>query len=237
MPLTDIAGFQIDVRVKPIRSVRLSVLHDGSVRLSVPRKMPWAEAEKFVREHLTWLRKNVEKRLSAPGTELSSPAAFRFEEGGEFIFLGKKCRLHLAPSTDGPACVSLVGETLTLQSPSPLLPKQRQAAVEAWYARQFRSLIQSLLTHWLAAMHEAPLAEVRFRPMTSRWGSCFPVRRVLCFNTRLVFYPQEAIESVVVHELCHLKEASHNARFHALMRHYLPDYQQRSLALKKAWPR
>ena len=81
-------------------------------------------------------------------------------------------------------------------------------------------------------MNEAPLNEIRLKNMVSRWGSMKPQQRIVCFNLRMIFYPIEAIEQVVVHELCHLKEPSHNARFHALMAHYLPDYKQRKLLLR-----
>ena len=69
-------------------------------------------------------------------------------------------------------------------------------------------------------MNEKPLRAVQYKLWKSKWGTMMPTARIATFNIRLIFYPKEAIESVVVHELCHLKEPSHNVRFHALMAHY-----------------
>ena len=63
------------------------------------------------------------------------------------------------------------------------------------------------------------------------FGSCTS-KKHLNFSFRLSLYPYEAIEYVVVHELCHLKEMNHSARFWALVERILPDYQKRRDLLK-----
>jgi predicted metal-dependent hydrolase len=45
-------------------------------------------------------------------------------------------------------------------------------------------------------------------------------------------YPEEAVDLVVVHELCHIKEKNHGPRFYALLEQYLPDYKERKKLLK-----
>lgn len=49
----------------------------------------------------------------------------------------------------------------------------------------------------------------------------------MCINTRLALYPPRCLEYVVVHELVHMLEPSHNARFHELMDGFLPDWRER----------
>ena len=60
------------------------------------------------------------------------------------------------------------------------------------------------------------------RVMKTRWGSCTPKTGAIRINARLAAYPTECLEFVVAHELVHLLEPSHNARFHALLDEFCP---------------
>ena len=71
-----------------------------------------------------------------------------------------------------------------------------------------------------------PMPLVYYKPMISRWGSCDVRQRCICFSAYLVLLPDWCVEHVVVHELCHLLEPSHNARFHALMDKYYPRWRE-----------
>ena len=68
--------------------------------------------------------------------------------------------------------------------------------------------------------------EIRYRAMTSRWGTCKTREGTVCFSLYLLLVPEWCIEHVVVHELCHLLEPSHNAHFHALMDRYFPRWRE-----------
>ncbi len=69
------------------------------------------------------------------------------------------------------------------------------------------------------------------RDMTSRWGSCSVQKGTIRINLQLAKYPEECVEYVVVHELTHLLEPSHNQAFHGYMKQFLPDYKQREKIL------
>lgn len=69
------------------------------------------------------------------------------------------------------------------------------------------------------------------REMKTRWGSCTVGTGRIRLNTRLAVYPDECLEYVIVHELCHLLEPSHNQRFKALMSQFLPDWKERKMKL------
>ena len=74
----------------------------------------------------------------------------------------------------------------------------------------------------------------QLRRMTSRWGSCTPARRSIRINTALAAYPPMCLEFVVTHELCHLIEPSHNARFHALLDRFCPCNRDIAAMLKRS---
>ena len=71
------------------------------------------------------------------------------------------------------------------------------------------------------------------REMKTRWGSCTPDTGRIRLNRRLAAYPNECLEYVMVHELCHLLEPSHNQRFHGLMSGFLPDWKERKKKLNQ----
>ena len=64
-----------------------------------------------------------------------------------------------------------------------------------------------------------------------RYGSCSG-KNSLCFSCFLMNSPEAAIDLVVVHELCHIREKNHGPRFYALLEQYLPDYKERKKLLK-----
>ena len=88
-----------------------------------------------------------------------------------------------------------------------------------------RALVAPMVERHARVMGVSPSA-VSFKPMVSRWGMCRLRERSLCFSTYLLLLPDWCVEHVVVHELCHLLEPSHNARFHALMDRYYPQWRE-----------
>ena len=84
-----------------------------------------------------------------------------------------------------------------------------------------------------AAACGGEMPEIRYRRMKSRWGSCAPSTKVLTFNTRLAYAPEECVEYVVVHEFCHFLYSNHSARFYAVVEAILPDWKNRRDELRK----
>jgi len=61
--------------------------------------------------------------------------------------------------------------------------------------------------------------------MKTRWGSCNPVARTIRLNTDLAKKPRECLEYIVVHEMAHILEPTHTARFVALMDQFMPNWR------------
>jgi len=229
MALTNIEGFSIDVEVKRVRSLRMAVRRDGTLRLSVPYGVSAETVRSFVKANAAWIEKHTAMAQEHNQRE-EEKVLHRFEENEPFTFLGQEYPLHYI-FKETPLRVELCDGALCVTRPKNTASSKVKDAVNAWYFRQMKAVIDEMLAYWLPVMGEKPLAAVRYKTMKSRWGSCKPSQRIVCFNMRLVFYPRKTIEAIVVHELCHLKERSHNARFHALMAHYLPDYKEREKPL------
>ncbi len=88
-----------------------------------------------------------------------------------------------------------------------------------------RELINARAAHWAAALG-LRYNRVSVRAQRTLWGSCSR-RGNLNFNWRLAGAPPEALDYVVIHELCHLREMNHSRRFWAHVAAACPDYRQR----------
>lgn len=94
-----------------------------------------------------------------------------------------------------------------------------------------RALIQSKIERW-NRIYNYSFKSIRIKNMTTRWGSC-SARGNLNFNYKLLFLPEELIDYVVVHELCHLKEFNHSEKFWKLVEQTIPEYKKIKKELHK----
>ena len=205
--------------------MNLRIRSDGSVRMSAPYRVPRVELESFVRERQAW----IEAQLSRIRNRGDLQEAL-WSDGALVSILGKPYTLRLlgaAVSASARRVTRLAwidGERLNIGiSPEATASEVRQAVIP---------LVKPLLRAQVERIFSAyePLMNVRhsklsLREMTSRWGSCNVRSHNISINVELAFRPPECLECVVVHELCHLLEPSHNASFHALMDHYYPNWR------------
>ena len=94
------------------------------------------------------------------------------------------------------------------------------------------TLAQQVHGEFQQAGYTVPAPTLRLRYMTSRWGSCMPVKEVITMNTRLLLGPTEFAHYVMVHEFAHFIEPNHSARFYKVMSDVLPTWQQIKMEMK-----
>jgi predicted metal-dependent hydrolase len=102
--------------------------------------------------------------------------------------------------------------------------EQRKALVEEWYRKQLKEAVPPLLARWQRLLG---VSVERFfvQRMKTRWGSCNPKTGTIRLNTDLAKKPRGCLEYLVVHEMIHLIEPTHNARFVALMDGAMPQWR------------
>jgi len=105
------------------------------------------------------------------------------------------------------------------------------AAEEAALRQRAKTVLPPLVEKWAAVMEVEP-AGITVTGARTRFGSCSPKNR-LSFSFRLMGYPPEAVEYVVVHELAHIRHRNHSPAFYAEVERFLPDWRARNALLKK----
>ena len=125
---------------------------------------------------------------------------------------------------DGAPSVALQHSRMLLRVRPGTDAKKKQAIVEAWYRRQLKQAVPPLIARWEPLMG-VKVERFFVRRMKTKWGSCNHGARTLRLNTELAKKPRECLEYIVVHEMTHVLEPTHNARFVALMDQCMPQWR------------
>lgn len=116
-------------------------------------------------------------------------------------------------------------------------PEERQKIIDASLdfknkKRGAAQLVRRSLKHFCEEYKLYP-KKIFIRNQSTRWGSC-STRGNLSFNFRIIYLPENLLNYLIVHELCHLKEMNHSHRFWSLVAQAIPDYKKRKAALREA---
>lgn len=171
----------------------------------------------FVVSKLGWIRKQ-QTRLAVQ--ERETPREF-IDRESHFVW-GRRCLLEIVDTDTAPR-VELRHRTLVLQIRPGTPLATRRAIVDAWYREELKDAARILAMKWEPRIGVVA-RKVLVQRMRTRWGTCNPRTRSIRLNTELAKKPLECLEYVVVHELVHLLERRHNARFRSLMTTLLPGW-------------
>ena len=216
------------VVIHPVRGVVVTVPSSG--------RRGWADPEPqvqaFLAERETWLRRHLD-RQAAERAELDARGGL--QDGATLRFRGELHRLHIVPARPGGrrSSVERVGGGDEDELIVRLAPADRRSVasvLEAWFKAGARVAIEREIARHAAPLKVEPVA-ISVRDQRTRWGSASRHGR-LAFSWRLILAPPEALETVVIHELAHLRAFGHGPRFWALVGSRRPDH-----ALWRLWLR
>jgi len=212
-------GINIELVRKRIKNVYVRVLPPrGQVRISAPLRMSESAIREFVLSKLVWIRAHQE-RIRA-----REPQAIRsFAEGEEVMVWGRPLRIRFFP-VGGRRRIFLCGEYIDLHMHLSDKPELRRQLFEKLLHRELEQEIQRLLPLWCSTIGVS-VPTFAIRRMRTRWGSCSPTIRRVRFALHLATKSARFLEYVVVHELVHLLERSHNGRFKDYMDRFLPHWR------------
>lgn len=216
-----IGEIAVELVRKDVRRINLRVCPpDGQVRLSAPRQVSGEVIQRFVLGRLEWIRR--EQRRMRARAALSRRDCL---DGEIHPVWGEACRLAVIERTSASPVEWRSGQLLLSVRPG-ASRAQRTLALESWYRKQVHAAANGLVGKWQDALG-VRVQDISVRSMKTRWGSCSIRRRTIRLNTELGRRPRECLEYLLVHEMMHLLEPSHGARFVALMDRFLPQWRER----------
>jgi predicted metal-dependent hydrolase len=214
--LGDIA---VDVVLKDIKNVHLSVYPPtGRVRISAPKRMSMDTIRIFAISKLEWI-KQQQTKLRAQ--ERETPREYMDRES-HYVW-GTRYLLTVSESDEPPA-IEVKHSRMLLRVRPRTDEDKRRALVEEWYREQLKEAVPPLLARWQPRLG-VRVERFFVQRMKTKWGSCNRKARTIRLNTELAKKPAECLEYIVVHELVHLLEPTHNARFVARMDRFMPKWQ------------
>jgi predicted metal-dependent hydrolase len=214
-----LGNLAVDVVLKDIKNVHLSVHPPrGRVRIAAPRRMTLETIRLFAISKLDWIKRQQQKLRE----QEREPAREYLERESHYAW-GKRYLLQVVVNGEAHS-VQLKHNKLLLRVRSEAAEDKRHALVDSWYRDQVRSEAPGLIAKWEPLLN-VRVAKFFVQRMRTRWGSCNPSTRSIRLNTDLAKKPRECLEYIIVHEMLHLLEPTHNARFLALMDRFMPRWQ------------
>src|ERR1017187_336802 len=212
---------------KDIKNVHLSVYPPtGKVRISAPLRMSLDTIRVFAISKLGWIKQQQRKMREQ---ERETPREYLDRES--HYLWGKRYLLKVVEKDAAPS-VELKHTQIVLQVRPGSGEEKKQAVLDEWYREQLKEAVRAVVAKW------EPLMGVKLRRffvqrMKTKWGSCSDSAATIRLNTELAKKPPECLEYVVVHEMAHLLEPTHNGRFTAVMDQFVPGWQVRRETLNR----
>jgi predicted metal-dependent hydrolase len=204
------------VRHPRARQYVLRVLADGTPRVTIPRWGSKREALAFLEAQSAWVAR--QRAMQAARAEVRPSRDWR--DGHEVLIGGRPIALRRGSAARAGVVEQ---EDALIVTPRVRDGEDLRPIASAWLvARAKRVLPPRLLT--LAAQFDLTVTQVSVRSQRARWGSCATGGRI-SLNWRLIQTPDAVRDYVLIHELMHLRQPNHSARFWALVARACPDHK------------
>lgn len=216
--------------IKSIKNLYIRVKKDGKAYVSVPKRLSQSQIHITLMSHLPWVKGQLTKLAVLPIV-----LELQYQSGEIHSLWGESYSLLL--ETGHKKIQAIVQDDhIILQSNGDLTIEQKIKLLDSLYRTEIQKIMPKMIMQWEEKM-QVQSSEWRLKKMKTRWGTCNTRAKRIWLNTELAKYPLECLEYVLVHELVHLLERSHNHRFKALMTQFMHDWPVRkkllnSLAMK-----
>ena len=221
----ELDGIPVEIQQKHIKNIHLRVYPpDGRVVITAPLWLSIKQIKIQLEGKKQWISAQREKILQQPFT--STPT---FISGETHYFLGRPYTLSVIEGSD--ACgISLIDERMILSLRGSASFEEKASILKKWYQNQMATLVPHLIEKWQLVIG-VEVASWGIKTMKTRWGSCNTSTRRIWLNLELIKKSRQSLEYVLVHEMVHLLEASHNHRFYELMDGFMNDWRSHQKAL------
>ncbi len=223
----EIDDVSIQLTKKRIKNVNFRIYPpDGEVRMSAPIHMSMSDIRALASTRLEWIQNKIQRLRDLPRTEPP-----QYVTGEPHRVWGRDLTLSVVEQESSPLVLP-DGDRLVLRVRPGASFDKRQEVMRKWYSQQARDAVPPLIEKWEPIL-DVGAPEFFVQRMRSRWGSCNISAGTIRLNSELAKRSPESLEYVVVHEMVHLLEPSHNARFKELMDGFLPKWRIDRNALKR----
>ena len=211
---------------RPRRTVGLKITENGLV-VHAPKRIFEFQLNQILLEKSHWIINKLNQR------EANKIDKIEWVDGENLLYLGNDIQLNITQSISNKVLV-FDENTLFIASPQPNNHEVLGRKVIQWYKKQ-AALDFSRRLEILAAKLGVATPSLTLSNAQTRWGSCNN-RGEVRLSWRLLQAPPHIINYVICHELAHLKQMNHSAKFYAVLESLFPNYKAAEKELKALSP-
>lgn len=201
-----------------------------SVLIRTPQNKPDNEVAQLVRSKASWIAKK-QREYQRLQSQFSNPT---FESGSTLPYQGRHLTLQIITGHRNNAIRLVNGEFLATFKSKKVSKRQVKELYESWLMEKAKSILESKVRKHAREIRVKP-RRVVIKKLQRRWGSATK-NNIINLNFLLVKAPEEVIDYVIVHELCHLRVRDHSYRFWDLLHSFMPNYEEKVEWLKSNSP-
>ena len=222
--ILQLEDLKITIARKKIKNMYLKVRPPkGEVLISAPDHVSMETIKDFIISKLAWIKKQQQKIASQP-----REIARNYLDRESHYLWGEKYSMKLVEGKK--TNVRLESQNLIMEIPANTSLTQKEQILSWWYRQQLKQAIPQLISKWEKTMG-VKVNKFFVQKMKTKWGSCNVTVGNIRLNTELAKHPKSCLEYVVVHEMTHLLEPSHNHNFKALMDQFMPQWRSHQQTL------
>lgn len=216
---------KVPIIIRNYRQSRVVKMYfKGSVlNISKPLRCSQNEVVKIIRDNEDKLYSQYNDIISLDSKEIKhwSDGEKIFYKGQEYVIKREK--------QDGQYLRIIIDEVnKNLRILSPLKNEEEikeyvDRAIKKLFKNNTEAMLMTKLPHW-SNITKLEYKSFKVRDATTKYGSCKPRTRELYFSSRLIMLPEDIVDSIIVHELCHIVHKNHSKEFYDLVKKYIPNY-------------
>lgn len=201
---------------KQVKNINMRISSKGEVVVSANPFVPMDKIDDFVSSKVSWIVKH-QKSMQ----ERSQKSMI---DDKHIVLFGNS--LKIRKTTGKYNHVSYDKDTLYVQCREQADPEK---VIRQFLDKLCRDVFLDIATLTFRSLSDYHLEfpDVKIRDMKSRWGSCTPAKNSITLNRKLIHYPFEFIEYVVLHEFVHFIQPNHSKAFYNIIENYMLDYKTR----------
>ena len=214
----NVGGIDISAEKKQIKNMYIRVIPPGGkVKIIAPVSATEDAIRMFAVSRIAWIKKQRQKFVEQP-----RQTERRYVTGESYYLWGKRYRLDVVYSNVRND-ISISGQRIVLQVRKDSTPQQRANVMDEWYREELKNAIPPVFEK-CERLVGVKAKEWQVKNMRTKWGTCNIQAKRIWLNLQLAKKTPECLEYVIIHELVHLFEKSHNDTFRAYMDQFYPNW-------------
>ncbi|MBS5987870.1 SprT family zinc-dependent metalloprotease [Clostridium sp.] len=212
------SNIKYEVIYKNKKSISISIDIEGNIKVSVPNNTSDETIEKVIKSKSDWISKKIKEIKSREELEVNT-----------IMYLGKKYSIEII---EQPFLkrnfVAFFNDKFVVNV---IVKENAMKALEEYLKREtLRVVKEKVIRH--KVLFDITPKDIKVKKLKSRWGSC-SYDNVLVFNSKLIMFRSEAIDYVVIHELCHMIHKNHSKDYWDLVKNIMPNYEEEHMYLRE----